>query len=135
MKIMIDTNILISAVLFPKGKASRALQKSLLPPYQPMISDYILEEFKNKFSEKFPDEKEEMEAFLKPFLCLVSVVETPETEEPAEGKIRDPKDRPIIRAAIKHKVDLFLTGDKDFLESTVDNPQILSADEFLKMYV
>ena len=133
MKIMIDTNILISAVLFPKGKASMSLQKSLLPPYQPVISDYILKEFREKFSEKFSDKKDEMEAFLEPFLRIVSVVETPKAEESAESKIRDSKDRPIIRAAIKHKVDLFLTGDKDFLESTVENPQIISADEFLKM--
>jgi predicted nucleic acid-binding protein len=32
--------------------------------------------------------------------------------------IRDFTDRPILRAARKAKVDIFVTGDKDFLEST-----------------
>lgn len=35
MRVMIDTNIFISAALFPNGKAAVALNKALLPPYQP----------------------------------------------------------------------------------------------------
>ena len=35
MKVMIDTNIVISAVLFPNGKAAQAFYKALLPPYEP----------------------------------------------------------------------------------------------------
>lgn len=31
IKVMIDTNILISAALFPEGKASAALKKALVP--------------------------------------------------------------------------------------------------------
>lgn len=42
MKVMIDTNIIISAVLFPGGKASSAMFKALLPPFKPLISDLIL---------------------------------------------------------------------------------------------
>lgn len=34
MRVMIDTNIFISAALFPNGKAAAALKKALLPPYQ-----------------------------------------------------------------------------------------------------
>jgi predicted nucleic acid-binding protein len=33
MKIMIDTNILISAALFPKGRAAEALYKALVSLY------------------------------------------------------------------------------------------------------
>lgn len=41
-------------------------------------------------------------------------------------------DRPILRAAINAKADIILTGDKDFLESGIENPKILTASEFLK---
>ena len=51
----------------------------------------------------------------------------------AESKIRDPKDRPILRAALDANVDLFLTGDKDFLESSVTDPRIISVPDFLAM--
>lgn len=44
MKIMIDTNIVISAVLFPNGKAAQAFYKALLPPYEPLPFDYVIDE-------------------------------------------------------------------------------------------
>jgi len=43
------------------------------------------------------------------------------------------KDRPILRAAIAAKVDALLTGDKDFLESSITIPKIMTAAEFLHM--
>lgn len=133
MRVMLDTNILISAVLFPRGKVAKALHKALVSPYQPMISDYVLDEFRRKFSEKFQDKQDEMEVFLSGFLALVQVVDTPETEDETETVIRDPKDRPILRAALDAHADLFLTGDKDFLESQVTDPRIISVADFLNM--
>ena len=47
--------------------------------------------------------------------------------------IRDEKDRPILRAALDAGADLFLTGDKDFLESSVTDPRIISVSDFLMM--
>ena len=41
------------------------------------------------------------------------------------------KDRPILRAALNAHADLFLTGDKDFLESSVVDPRIISVADFL----
>ena len=133
MKIMLDTNILISAALFPRGKTAKALYKALASPYKPMISDYVLDEFRRKFSEKFSDKQDEMEEFLSGFLTVVQVVLTPEVEAEPEGKIRDPKDRPILRAALDAHADLFLTGDKDFLESQVTDPRIISVPDFLEL--
>ena len=50
----------------------------------------------------------------------------------AETQIRDVNDRPILRAAIEAKADVLLTGDKDFLESGVTDPAIMTPAEFLK---
>ena len=60
MRVMLDTNIFISAALFPKGRAALALQK-----------------------------------------------------------------------ALNAHADLFLTGDKDFLESSVVDPRIIGVADFL----
>ncbi len=100
MKVMIDTNILISAVLFPKGRAAEALYKALVSPYQPVICDYIIDELHRKFQEKFLDKTLELEAFLYIVLPVFEVVSVPEEAIDAEAKIRDPKDRPILRAAL-----------------------------------
>ena len=65
-------------------------------------------------------------------LSCIEVTETPEEVIMDEKKIRDPKDRPILRAALDAHADLFLTGDKDFLESSVTDPRIISVAEFLE---
>ena len=51
----------------------------------------------------------------------------------ADGLIRDKKDRPILRAALDAGADLFLTGDRDFQESAVTDPRILSVAQFLEI--
>lgn len=133
MRVMIDTNILISAALFPKGRAAAALFKALVPPYQPVVCNYVLDELHRKFAEKFPHRIVELEAFLYTALPAFVVVPTPEAAAEAESMLRDPKDRPILRAALNAGADLFLTGDKDFLESSVADPRIVSVSAFLEM--
>lgn len=133
MKVMLDTNIIISAVLFPKGRAAQAFLKSMAPPYEPIVCDYVMEELHNKFAEKFPDRMDALEEFLQAASSFILIVPTPEAELVEESRIRDPKDRPILRAALDSQADLFLTGDKDFLESSVTDPRIISVAEFLAM--
>jgi len=133
MKVMIDTNIFISAALFPNGRAAEALLKALTPPYQPITCNYIIDELHRKFQEKFPHRMMELEAFLYTALSVIQVVSTPTELQDAEHKIRDPKDRPILRAALASGADLFLTGDKDFLESSVTEPRIISVASFLDL--
>lgn len=40
---------------------------------------------------------------------------------------------PILRAAKFAEVDLPLTGDKDFLESGVNNPRIVNPTTFIEL--
>ena len=75
MRVMIDTNIFISAVLFPKGKASAALLKALVSPYQPVTCDYVIDELRRKFREKWPEQAQifflpEIKTFLNPLLLI-----------------------------------------------------------------
>jgi len=77
MRVMIDTNILISAALFPNGRASQALMKALLPPFQPVTCDYVVDELHRKFQEKFLERITELEAFLYSAMDVIDVVKTP----------------------------------------------------------
>lgn len=134
MRVMIDTNIIISAALFPNGSVSKALYKAMQPPFQPVISDYIVDEVHRKFQEKFPEKVTELEAFFYTTLPAFSLITTPQNIKETESLIRDPKDRPILRAALEIGADLFLTGDKDFLDSSITDPRIISVKDFLAFY-
>ena len=66
-------------------------------------------------------------------LSVITVIPVPSNPHSDEDLIRDVDDRPILRAAIKANVDIIVTGDKDFLESGLTTPQIMTAAEFIKL--
>lgn len=134
MKVMIDTNVIISTVLFPKGLAARAFQKSLYWPYEPVVCDYIVYELRKKFNEKFSDRILALESFMDLAFPYIKIIATPNFEILEEFKIRDIKDRAIYRAAVEGGADCLLTGDKDFLEALDLGLKIISPREFLELY-
>ena len=133
MKVMIDTNILISGALNPNGPVAKSLYKAMTAPFEPVVCDYIVDELHRKFQEKFPEDVVQLEAFLFNALQTIRVVPTPLEESESEKAIRDIKDRPILRAAQAANVDYLLTGDKDFLESSIKNPKIINSSEFMEL--
>ena len=133
MKILIDTNILISASLFPDSLPARAYYLAVCPPNKGIVCDQNIDEFRAVYNRKFPHKLSVMEHFLAQALLTLQVVSTPVDVESKESEIRDVKDRPILRAAIKANVDAILTGDKDFLESGIEKPKIYTAREFIDL--
>lgn len=133
MRILIDTNILISAALNSHGTPYKAYLKAVTYPNKGIICDQNIEELWRIFNRKFPTKISMLEKFLAYSLSVIEVATTPEMEVDAEKLIRDVKDRPILRAALNAKADVLLTGDKDFLESGVTDPKIMTAAEFLEM--
>ena len=132
MRVLIDTNILISSVL-GQGNPFRAYVKAVSYPNQGVICDQNVDEMRRIFNRKFPKRVDDMEKFLSLALPTLELVRVPEEPVPQETAIRDENDRPILRAAINAKVDLILTGDKDFWESGITNPRIVTAAEFCDM--
>lgn len=132
MRILVDTNILISAALNSNGTPYKAYLKAVTFPNKGIICDQNIEELWRIFNRKFPTKISMLEKFLAYSLSVIEVVTIPETEEETEKLIRDIMDRPILRAAINAKADILLTGDKDFLESGVTNPCVMTAAEFLE---
>ncbi|MBR1828208.1 MAG: putative toxin-antitoxin system toxin component, PIN family [Atopobiaceae bacterium] len=132
MRVFIDTNILISAALFPKGVAAEVYFKAVSAPNDAIVSDYVIDEMRSVFRRKFPDRMGALDAFLPAISSAMEVVLTPSGAVADEGEIRDPHDAPILRAAIAGGADVILTGDKDLLESGIERPRISSAGDFLK---
>jgi predicted nucleic acid-binding protein len=75
----------------------------------------------------------QLERFLEAALLHIKVVPIPNQLIAEEALIRDESDRPIFHAAVAADVDVFVTGDKDFLESGIENPKIMMAAEFVSI--
>ena len=125
MRIMTDTNILFSALLFPESRPAKALfyitvQQNLV------LCDYIISELRGIVSRKRPD----LLADVDELLAKMPYELIPAPRQP--GKlISDPKDHPILNAAIIADVDIILSGDRHFLELRMEHPKTMSVAEFL----
>ena len=128
MRILIDTNILFSALLFPLSKPAKALRKAS-DEHSVIFCNQNLYELKEILKRKAPDLLPEAEAFLAEFQYeLIPAVDN------AEKLIRDAADQPILNAAIISDVDLIITGDKDFLSLNIERPRCITAPDFLEEF-
>ena len=132
MRVLIDTNILISAALSSNGTPYRAFVKAVTYPNHGLICEQNIDEMRRIFNRKFPQKIAALEKFLSLALMTLEMVPTPVEEYHSEMQIRDINDRPIFRAAIHANADILLTGDKDFLESGLENPKIMTAIDFVQ---
>ena len=131
MNIFLDTNILISAVLNSNSTPAKAFIKAVSFPNRGLVCEQNIDEMRRIFNRKFPAKIQALETFLSLALLTLEMVNIPDLEYTSENSIRDVNDRAILRAAIFAKADVLVTGDKDFLESDIVNPKILTAAEFL----
>lgn len=132
MRILIDTNVLISAALNANSVPFHAYIKATSYPNHGLICEQNVDEMKRIFNKKFPKRLASLDKFLSLALLTLELIPIPTNENRFELQIRDVNDRPILRAALKARADILLTGDKDFLESGLEIPIIMTPSEFLK---
>jgi len=129
MQIMLDTNVLVSAALFPKSKTAQALSLATRE-HKLVVCTYVLEEVQSVFKKKYPDKIENLDKFL--LKLAYELCYTPKISD-RTPEMRDENDRPILQAAIDAEVDAILTGDKDFHVLDIERPTILSPADFLEI--
>lgn len=130
MKIMLDTNVLISALVFG-GRTGRLLNMLFESEHELYVSEYIDQEFKEKLKEKWPAKAERVYDLYR----QLDIRFCKSTEERL-GELRDRKDIPVLSDALYHEIDIILSGDKDFLESDLERPIVYSPSmmlEYLEM--
>ncbi|MBR2797971.1 MAG: putative toxin-antitoxin system toxin component, PIN family [Clostridia bacterium] len=131
MRILIDTNVLISAALNPGGVPYQAYVKAVTYPNHGIICEQNVDEIKRVFNKKFPDKLSALDRFLATALMTLELVPMPTRERDLEVKVRDAADRPILRAAVEAGADILLTGDRDFLEAGIEHPSIVTPMTFI----
>lgn len=126
MKILVDTNILISALLFPNSKPAKTLIY-VAEHHKMVLCDRNIYELREVLGRKAPKALPDAEVLL----AELSYELIPAVYH-VEKLIRDAKDQPILNAAIVANVDVILTGDKDFLSLDMEQPKCMTVAEFLE---
>jgi len=128
---MLDTNVLISAIIFPNAKMNSLIYKATLD-YQLVLSSYVMEELLDVTKRKFPNRINDVDLFLT--RLPYELVYTPGELNHEYFNIRDINDYPVLYSAIIEDVDIFITGDNDFDNVEIEKPEIITPSEFLERY-
>lgn len=131
MRFFVDTNVVISAMLFPSGKVARVFSH-LLEKHTVIISSYTKEECKEVFEKKFPEKLKQLEIFFDG-INFEEFATPNKIDENKYPKIRDVKDLPVLASAILSDSDILLTGDKDFEDLKIDKPLIFSPAKYFEL--
>ena len=129
---MLDTNVLISALLFPGAKMD-AMMNSIFTQHQLVLSSYVVDELKSVVRRKYPKKESTIEKLL--MTMSFEYVYTPSEIESGLFDIRDIKDYPVLYTAIIEDVDILITGDKDFADIDIEKPEIMNPTEFMERFL
>jgi putative PIN family toxin of toxin-antitoxin system len=132
VRVVIDTNAFVSAVLFD-GPTSGLLTLWQRRKMLVVLSPDILDEYLRVLTyPKFKLTKREIGSVLNRELLPYAVQIKPKARINAAV---DPDDNKFIEAAVSGKAKFLISGDRDLLEvERVRNVQIISPSEFLKTH-
>ena len=132
MKIVIDTNVVISGTFFG-GHPRKVLEAVVERTVQAAATDKIIEEY-NEIVRLMIDRKQGTlkKNILDPFLFQLEIVDPVSNVEVC----RDPDDNKFIECAVDSKAVYIVSGDKDLLDiKEYQGIEIMTAAEFCKKYL
>lgn len=132
MRIMLDTNVLISMIFFP-GKRFFKMLEIITQNHTLVLSSFVVDELMAVADKKFPSKKDAIDSFLSKL--GYELVYTPRKMPSGLFDIRDMNDYPVLYTAIIEGIDIFITGDKDFSTIELEKPEIMTPTEFINSYL
>lgn len=111
MRVVLDTNVLISAILFG-GPPRELLQHAIQGRLQPVTSARLLDELEELLEGKFGFSPVAAAETRSEFEVLAEVVEPVEVPKVC----RDPDDDEVLVAAVLGGAAVIVTGDRDLLD-------------------
>lgn len=131
MKIVIDTNVVVSAVLKDRNPETVILFVIGNPEFEWVASRDIVEEYIAVLGrERFAVPKEILEKWSDIFNEVITFVDVTSTVHFP----RDQKDATFIACALSAGADYFITGDKDFEEAyKLMNTTVISVPYFKRL--
>ena len=91
-----------------------------------ILSDFNIAELRDTVNKKFPEKQADIDVLLAQL--AFNMVPAPKSPHKL---IADPKDAPILNAAILADVDIIISGDKHFLDLSMSRPRVLTPAQYL----
>lgn len=113
-KVVLDTNVLISALLFPKSELAKIYSLWLEGKFELITSEPLFQELADsltKLGPKYgitPGDSIEITKKMRKWATWIELEHIPKV-------VRDPKDDKVVATAVSAKADALITGDKDIL--------------------
>jgi len=133
MKVVIDTNVIVSGLLSPFGSTASILRLIIAGKIEVIVDERILQEYREVLKRpKFPFSAEEIEDFLSIFEKNVQhIIPIPYGED-----LPDPGDIPFLEIGISGKADFLITGNiRHFPRKIYKQLRVVTPSEFLNIYL
>jgi putative PIN family toxin of toxin-antitoxin system len=133
-RVVLDTNVVLSALLFAQGRLAPLRSAWRTARFKPLVSAATTKELVRALSyPKFRLSAAEQQELLADYLPYCETVHMP-ADLPDTAACRDPFDIPFLQLAIVGKADHLVTGDNDLL-SLADSFQcsVVTAEQLLGM--
>jgi putative PIN family toxin of toxin-antitoxin system len=137
MIVVLDTNVIVSALLSPNGTPAEIIRYMEAGKITVATSDFLLDELKRvlkyaKVAKHIKASEEEVDLFVKRFTMFADIVR-PESSIKAVEK--DPDDNHVLECAVAAKADFVVTGDQHLLElEEFQGIEILSPTAFVAWF-
>jgi putative PIN family toxin of toxin-antitoxin system len=120
MRVVVDTNILVRAVIKPAGTFGPVLLRLRHGDYTPLYAQSTIEELvdvlnRPRIRDKYRLTDQDIQAVLGLILLRGRTVLPPESEEERITVCRDPKDNKFLEKAVAGEADVIVSGDQDLL--------------------
>jgi putative PIN family toxin of toxin-antitoxin system len=132
MRVVLDTNVLISALAFPGSKPDQILSRIRRGEIDLFISSFILSELDRVLREKFRLTKKEAQDRVNAISSIAHLVEPTERIQVVTAKDDDNR---ILECAIEAQADFLVTGDKEHLLplGSLRDTRLISPSEFVNL--
>jgi putative PIN family toxin of toxin-antitoxin system len=136
LKIVLDTNVLVSALINPHGTPAQIIDYVFENKIRLFTSQPILEELERvlsypKLTKRHGLEREKLKEFIYDLLSIMLLIKG---EETIEAIVEDPSDNKYLSCALNAQVDFIISGDVHLLKlGEYGGIQIVTPAQFLEI--
>jgi putative PIN family toxin of toxin-antitoxin system len=132
MRIVVDTNVLVSGLLSPHGPPGRIVDGLVAEELRALFDDRILDEYRDVLERpKFKFGVREIDDFLDQLVAAGEHVAAP----PLSVELPDADDLPFLEVAAAGGADALVTGNgKHFPRSARSGVSVVSPTEFVELW-